>query len=278
MVVLVVVKDEDEVELELVVVVAADWTLSVELPELGPLLESPGYDALMVTLPAVVPETIIEQVPAELSPHEAGEGKVTAPTLAAACENVIGVPVPPPLVPVTVAVQVDAAPTAIEAGTQLKAVLVEASAGSTVRVEVPTLGELLGSPGYDALIVTSPAVAPVTLIEHDSFGKAISTTARLQFVCDGSVTAPEPPGCNEKVIISPTIVSAAPLTVAVQADIAAIATGEEHETLVVVDVSWVVYWKVVVIVAVPPGPPQVAFTTYIPTTQLGDPPATVVPL
>ena len=109
------------------------------------MLESPGYDALTVTLPAAAPVAAIEHVPPAASAQVAGEGKVTLPVLPEACENVTAVPATAPEVPVIVAVQVDAAPMATEAGRQLTVVVVAPPV--TVSVPVPELAALFASPG-----------------------------------------------------------------------------------------------------------------------------------
>ena len=57
-----------EVVVLVLVVVAAGCTVRVAFPELIPLLASPGYRTFIVTLPTVLPITIIEHVPVDLGP------------------------------------------------------------------------------------------------------------------------------------------------------------------------------------------------------------------
>ena len=117
--------------------------------------------------------------------------------------------------------------------------------------------------------MTLPAVVPVTFIEH------VPPAVRPQVDCEGRLTAPVPPDTREKVTVSPVMLPVVPATVPVQVEVDPIATGEVHATVVVVAaIGFVEYWNVVVIVAVPPGPPHVAFTEYVPATQFAVPPGT----
>jgi hypothetical protein len=62
-------------------VVVAPWlTITLAVPELAALFESPGYDDRIVTEPAKPPVTVIWQIVPE-SAHVAGDGSVTVPPL-----------------------------------------------------------------------------------------------------------------------------------------------------------------------------------------------------
>jgi len=139
------VEDEEEVDAETVL-----WmkrAVRDAVPELAPLLASPGYVACIVTAPGVAPVTDIEQLPPEPRLHIPGGGMVTLPASPDGCENVMVSPVIVPAAPVTVAVQVEAPPMSTSEGVQLTEVAV---AASTVTLAVPELAALLASPGYDA--------------------------------------------------------------------------------------------------------------------------------
>jgi len=143
-------EDEDDDEVEEVDAVTVLWmkrAVREPVPELAPLLASPGYVASIVTAPGVAPVTDIEQFPPEPRLHVPGEGTVTLPVSPDGCENVMVSPVIVPAAPVTVAVQVEAPPMSMSEGVQLTEVLV---AASTVTLAVPELAALLASPGYDA--------------------------------------------------------------------------------------------------------------------------------
>jgi hypothetical protein len=60
------------------VVVVALVTVMLAVPELAALFESPGYDAIIVAVPAVAPVTVKKHVPDEIL-HVGGEGRVALP-------------------------------------------------------------------------------------------------------------------------------------------------------------------------------------------------------
>jgi len=100
----------------------------------------------------------------------------------------------------------------------------------TVTLAVPELAALFESPGYDAIIVALPAVAPVTVKKH--------VPDEIKHVgVEGRVTLPLPPLWTEKVIASPSTLPLVPVTVAVHVEPAPIAIGDAHDTVVVVVAS-----------------------------------------
>jgi hypothetical protein len=96
-------------------------TARLSVPELAELLESPGYDAWIVTEPGVVPRTDTEQLVPEMV-HVAGEGSTTAP--APVAEKAIFSPEIVPEVPDTAAVHCAIAFTAMDGVEQDTAVVV----------------------------------------------------------------------------------------------------------------------------------------------------------
>lgn len=76
-----------------------------------------------------------------------------------------------------------------------------------------------------------PGVAPVTLSVQ------LAAAERLHVGVEGSVTEPDPPAGLENVIVSPVTVPCAPISVAVQAEVAPTLIGVAHERDVVVFVS-----------------------------------------
>ena len=77
--------------------------VTLVVPELAPLLESPAYDACIVGLPALVPVTVTEQVPATERVHEAGVNET--PPVPPLFDHVMASPVTGAPNPVRVAVQ-----------------------------------------------------------------------------------------------------------------------------------------------------------------------------
>jgi hypothetical protein len=80
--------DVEEVELDDVVPVPV--TVALVVPVLGAFSVSPGYDAFIVTVPAAVPLTVIEQS-APSSVHVGGNGIETLP-VPPVCAKVTGSP------------------------------------------------------------------------------------------------------------------------------------------------------------------------------------------
>jgi hypothetical protein len=184
--------------------------------------------------------------------HEGGFGNVTLPVLPDLREKATAVPVTVPVVPVTLTVHVEVPVAEIVIGAQVTLVIVEVR---IVRVPVPELAALPESPGYEAFRVTEPAVMPVTVVEH------MPPATSAQVAGDGSVTPPVPPDWRAKVIVSPVTVPAKTATVAVQEEVAEIAIGDVHVTVVVVVLGAAgAYMKYVDLVAVLLYPPQVALT------------------
>jgi len=142
-----VLDDVEDEEVDAVTVLWMKRAVRDAVPELAPLLASPGYVASIVTAPGVAPVTDIEQLPPGPRLHVPGGGMVTLPVSPEGCENVMVSPVIVPAAPVTVAVQVEAPPMSTREGVQLAEVAV---AASTVTLAVPELAALTASPGYDA--------------------------------------------------------------------------------------------------------------------------------
>lgn len=156
-----------------------------------------------MALPAVAPVTVREQlVPTRV--HVAGEGKVTAP-VPVVFENVIVSPAIEPEAPVTVAVQLDVAPTDIDVGVHVTAVAVEAL---TARTNVPVAGPFAMSPAYEAWTVADPTVCPVTVMEQ------VPAAERVHVAGEGNVTPPLPALCVHD-IVPPVTAPENPVSVAV---------------------------------------------------------------
>jgi hypothetical protein len=110
-------------------------TVTVNVPELGPLFESPLYVAVMVTSPGEVPtRSYTEQLP-DARMHE----PTTVP-------SAVRSTVPAGEFPVTVAVQVVEALTAIVLGSHTRIVVVGAKDPTTVMVKTSELGSSFESP------------------------------------------------------------------------------------------------------------------------------------
>lgn len=103
----------------------------------------------------------------------------------------------------------------------------------TLRLAVPELPALLLSPGYDALTVTEPRAAPVTVTEQ----AIVPVVGRVQVVAE-KVTLPVPPVCDH-VIVSPEIEPVYPDTVAVHVEVPPTANdvGVQETAVVVVDLA-----------------------------------------
>jgi hypothetical protein len=100
---------------------------------------------------------------------------------------------------------------------------------TAVMETVPELAALLASPGYAASIVTAPGVSPVTNIEQ------LPPVPRLHVGGEVMLTLPVSPDGWENVTVSPFIVPAAPVTVAVHVEKPGMLTEEgaqETEVLV----------------------------------------------
>ena len=108
-------------------------TVRLVVPKLARLFASPGYEACIVTAPAVAPFTVTEQVPPAERAQVPGENEtVPMPD----CDQVIVSPVTVPMNPVNVAMH--------EVPAQVTVVIVVALL--TVKPTVPELSALLMSP------------------------------------------------------------------------------------------------------------------------------------
>jgi hypothetical protein len=139
---------EQETETE----VAPCVTARVAVPELAALLESPGYDAWIVTEPGVSPRTDTEQPVPEME-HAGGEGIATVP--APVAEKVIVSPEIVPEVPDTVAVHCAIAFTAMD-GVEQDTEVVVPDPGAYWKVVTPEFGPAAGETVPEIMICEIP--------------------------------------------------------------------------------------------------------------------------
>jgi len=210
------------------VVVALVETVILVLPMLAKLFASPGYEACIVTGPAVAPFTVTAQVPPAERVHVVPDGNVTLP-VPPIFDIVIVSPVTVPEKPDRVAVQELAAPTLKELGTHETSMVVVAFV--TVRVAVPLLAKLIASPPYDAVTMGLPTPVPVTVTEQ-------VPPADRAHVPEENDTAPVPPD-SDHVMVSPVTVPENPANVAVQELVAPMAKEAGTQATAVV-VVWIV--------------------------------------